>query len=114
MINRHKYVFLQLSVALWVGTLTGHVLAQNYPSKTVRIFVGFAAGGGTDTAARMVAQKLSESLGQPVVVENRPGSGGIIATDMVAKSASDGYSLLMMAAAAPELNSRMRSSCSER
>ncbi len=99
MIKRHKYVFLQLSVALWAGTLTGHVLAQNYPSKTVRIFVGFAAGGGTDTAARMVAQKLSESLGQPVVVENRPGSGGIIATDLVAKSASDGYSLLMMAAA---------------
>jgi tripartite-type tricarboxylate transporter receptor subunit TctC len=86
--------------ALLCGLLfAGYVAAQAYPAKTIRIFVGFAAGGGTDTAARMVAQKLSESLGQPVVVENRAGSGGIIATDLVAKSPADGYSLLMMAAA---------------
>jgi tripartite-type tricarboxylate transporter receptor subunit TctC len=75
------------------------VIAQTYPAKPVRVLVGFAAGGGTDTAARMVAQKLSESFGQPVVVENRAGSGGIIATDLVAKAPPDGYTLLMMAAA---------------
>ena len=73
--------------------------AQTYPVKPVRILVGFSAGGGTDVTARMVAQKLSEFLGGPVVVENRPGSGGMIATEAVAKSAADGYTLLMIAAA---------------
>ena len=73
--------------------------AQAYPVKPVRVLVGFAAGGGTDTAARMLATELTRSLGQPVVVENRPGSGGIIATETVAKAPPDGYTLLMMAAA---------------
>jgi len=61
--------------------------------------VGFSAGGGTDVTARVLAQKLSEYLGQPVIVENRPGSGGMIATEAVAKAAADGYTLLMVAAA---------------
>ncbi len=73
--------------------------AQSYPARAVRVFVGFAAGGATDIAARMVAQKLTDLLGQSVLVENRGGSGGIIATEFVAKSAPDGYTLLMMAAA---------------
>jgi tripartite-type tricarboxylate transporter receptor subunit TctC len=73
--------------------------AQAYPVKPIRILVGFAAGGGTDTGARMVANEISKSLGQPVIVENRPGSGGIIATEAVAKAPADGYTLLMMAAA---------------
>jgi tripartite-type tricarboxylate transporter receptor subunit TctC len=99
MISRSINALVQIGATLCGCVSACHALAQNYPAKTVRIFVGFAAGGGTDTAARMVAQKLSESLGQPVVVENRAGSGGIIATDLVAKSPPDGYSLLMMAAA---------------
>jgi len=73
--------------------------AQQYPAKPVRMLVGFSAGSGTDGAARMVSQKLTESFGQPAIVENRPGSGGMIATEMVAKAPPDGYTLLMMAAA---------------
>ena len=61
------------------------------------MIVGFAAGGGNDIIARAFGQKLSESLGQPVIVENKPGGGAIVATDYVAKSAPDGYTLLMSA-----------------
>ena len=66
-----------------------------YPDKPVKIFVGFAAGGGTDVAARILAQKLTETLGQSVVVENRPGASGMIAAETLAKSAADGYTLMM-------------------
>src|SRR6202140_573421 len=68
---------------------------SKYPSKPIRIIVGFAAGGGNDIIARVFGQKLSESLGQPVIVENKPGGGAIVATEYVAKSAPDGYTLLV-------------------
>ena len=69
--------------------------AQNYPSKTVRLIVPFSPGGGTDFFARVVAMKLTQILGQQVIVDNRAGAGGIIGTDLVAKAAPDGYTLLM-------------------
>jgi tripartite-type tricarboxylate transporter receptor subunit TctC len=69
--------------------------AQTYPDKPIRFFVGFLAGGFTDVLARLVGQKLHERLGQPVVVENKPGATGTIAADAVAKSKPDGYTLLM-------------------
>src|SRR5262245_22990526 len=70
--------------------------AQDWRQKPIRIVVGFGAGGGTDLAARIVAQPLSDILGQPVVVENKPGAGGTTAAEQVARSAKDGYTALMM------------------
>jgi tripartite-type tricarboxylate transporter receptor subunit TctC len=69
--------------------------AQNYPTKTVRLIVPFAAGGSTDIMGRLVAQKLSEAWGQQVIVDNRPGGSTVIGTDIVAKSAPDGHTLLV-------------------
>ncbi len=68
---------------------------SKYPSRPIRIIVGFAAGGGNDVIARIYAQKLSEDLGQPVIVENKPGAGAIVATEYVSKAAPDGYTLLV-------------------
>jgi tripartite-type tricarboxylate transporter receptor subunit TctC len=71
--------------------------STKYPTRAIHIIVGFAAGGGNDIIARIFGQKLSEGLGQPVIVENRPGAGAIVATEYVAKSPPDGYTLLMSA-----------------
>jgi tripartite-type tricarboxylate transporter receptor subunit TctC len=71
--------------------------ADTWPSKPIRLVVAYAAGGNADIAARVVARKMSESLGQPIVVDNRGGANGGIGTDAVAKSAPDGYTLLMVA-----------------
>ena len=68
---------------------------EPYPSRPIRVVVGYSAGGGNDLVVRALAPRLGEALGQPIVVENRPGAQGIIAAELVAKSAPDGYTLLM-------------------
>jgi tripartite-type tricarboxylate transporter receptor subunit TctC len=85
-----------LGAALLALAATTQVSAQDYPSRQVRVIVPFGAGGPADVYARVLAQHLSEQLKQTFVVENRPGAGSIIGTDAVAKSAPDGYTLLVM------------------
>ena len=85
--------FRSILIALLMAPLAA--LGQAYPSKAVRMVVPYAAGGATDTVARAMGNRLSESLGQPVVIDNRGGAGGMIGSDIVAKAAPDGYTLLL-------------------
>jgi tripartite-type tricarboxylate transporter receptor subunit TctC len=95
--------FLGLA-ATAVTSATAQQDPSKYPTRPIHIIVGFTPGGGNDIIARIVGQKLSESLGQPVIVENKPGGGAIVATEYVAKSAPDGYTLLVGASGAMAIN----------
>ena len=86
----------RLALALAATLLAAPCLAQDYPTRPVRIIVPFGAGGPADVAARLVGNILQEKFGQPFVVENRPGAGGVIGTVEAAKAVPDGYTLLMM------------------
>lgn len=84
------------SIAILAVTCVGLAQAQsNYPTKPIRLIVPWPAGGGVDTAARIISQPLSERLGQPIVIENKPGAGGNIGTTLAAQEKPDGYALLM-------------------
>jgi len=83
------------ALAALAACLAAPLSAQTFPNKPIRMLVAYAPGGGTDILARTLAQAMSEDLGQPVVVENKPGASGNIAADIVAKAAPDGYTILM-------------------
>jgi tripartite-type tricarboxylate transporter receptor subunit TctC len=91
---KHHHCFAVAAFAAAFAAVSP-VQAQDYPSRLVRLVVPQAAGGGTDTFARAIGQKLSERWGQPVVIENKAGAGGVVGTDFVAKSPPDGYTLLV-------------------
>jgi tripartite-type tricarboxylate transporter receptor subunit TctC len=92
---RRRYV-LQLATGAALTAASRSVWADNYPTHPVRIVVGFAAGSTTDILGRLIGQWLSERLGQPFVIENRPGAGGNVGAETVIKSAPDGYTLFMV------------------
>jgi tripartite-type tricarboxylate transporter receptor subunit TctC len=95
--------FVRVASLLFFG-ICAHALAQTYPTKPIRLVVGFAPGGAADNVARTVGAAMSRELGQPVIIENRAGAGSSIAAENVAKSAPDGYSLLIASPSSISVN----------
>src|SRR5664279_3730170 len=93
--NKRIFAF---AAALLTMALAGPATAQDYPQQTIRIVVAFGPGGGADIIGRILADSMSRKLGKPVIVENKPGAGGILGNDVVAKAAPDGYTLGIMTA----------------
>src|SRR5712672_906547 len=106
-----RAVLLGTAAGIASGVAVRSARAQSFPSKPIRLVVPYSPGGGADTTARLIAPKLQEALGETVVVDNKPGAGGTIGDDFVAKAAPDGYTLLIGAfahAVNPSLMPRMR------
>jgi len=106
---RRRAAGIAAAATLWVPAVCAAAAAPSddaarYPERPIRLLVGFAPGGGTDTTARAIAQRLGGALGQQVVIDNRPGAAGNIATEIVARSSPDGYTLLMGTIAALAIN----------
>jgi tripartite-type tricarboxylate transporter receptor subunit TctC len=93
-LSRHQFLYLAAGTAA-LPAVSRIARAQTYPSRPVRIIVGFAAGSAFDILARLIGQRLSERLGQPFVIENRPGAGGNIGTEAVVRARPDGYTFLI-------------------
>ena len=91
----HRRTWVRACIAIASLACAGWTAAQTYPSKSIRLVVPFPAGGATDILARAVSQKLAERLGQPVIVDNKPGAGGVLGSELAVKAAPDGYTLLL-------------------
>ncbi len=92
----HNVTVIRSCIALFLVAFSNLAFAQTYPTRAVKIIVPFATGGPADNYARFMAIRLQEALGQPFVVDNKPGAGSVIGTDVAAKSPADGYTLLLM------------------
>jgi tripartite-type tricarboxylate transporter receptor subunit TctC len=102
--SSRRYAAITACLALASSFAYAQEDPSKYPTRAIHIVVGFTPGGGNDLIARIVGQKLSESFGQPVVIDNKPGGGAIVATEYVAKSPPDGYTLLVGASGAMAIN----------
>src|SRR5262245_59264124 len=91
----HLGIWVACAVLVF-GAASAGALAQGFPSRPIHMLVGYDAGGAADVTARVVAQRLGDPLGQPIVIENRPGGGGSIANQKTATSPADGYTVVMM------------------
>jgi tripartite-type tricarboxylate transporter receptor subunit TctC len=112
--NMKKFSLMQLpSKILFVGMIiffTSSGFAQSnadYPNKPIRLTIGFSAGGGSDTAARLIVPKFSEYIGQSVIIENKPGAGGNLASDYIVKAPADGYTILLTTIGSLAINPHM-------
>src|SRR5262245_64599280 len=92
-----KAALAALAVAVAQSALAPAWAQADYPNRPIRLIVGFAAGGGNDLFARLVGQKLSDNIGQPVIIENKPGAGGRIAVEFVKSQPADGYTIMVAA-----------------
>ena len=93
-------IAIRIAISSWLAALTctlgsAAIAQEHYPSKPIRIVIGYSAGGGNDIIVRVMQPEMQKGLGQPVIVDNRPGAQSIIAAEHVAKSAPDGYTILM-------------------
>jgi tripartite-type tricarboxylate transporter receptor subunit TctC len=108
---RRYVVRLLAPLAVVLSLSAGSALAQSYPARPIRLVIPFPAGGATDIVTRAIAVKLADALAQPVVVDNKPGAGGAIGSDLVAKAAPDGYTILLTTTSThsvgPALNPRL-------
>jgi len=95
------------AIALWTAWPGGHADAQAYPNRPIRFVLGYAPGGASDIVARIVGARLSDALGQPVVIDNRPAAAGSVAAGMVARTAPDGYTLMLAATSTLTINPSM-------
>lgn len=93
------YTFRNIIAAFAAAIVATNINAAGFPEKPIRLIVGLAPGGTINMTARVLAERLSQNLGQPVIVENKPGAAGTLAADLVAKAAPDGYTLLLASSA---------------
>jgi len=98
--------------AAMLAFICAHALAADYPNRPLRLIVPFAPGGGNDTVARLVGQKLEGELGQPVVIDNRPGAGGIVGAEAAARAAPDGYTLFLGGVGSHAINPNLHANLS--
>ena len=94
-INKREFIFGAVAAAMSSATVVAPAGAQNFPSKPIRIIAPFAAGGNVDVTARLVGEAMSRQLGQPVIVENRPGAGGVVGNEAALAAPADGYTLVV-------------------